>query len=682
MDVALKVLHEHLVGDEPMVHAFRREAELMRLVEHPGVVRVFGTTEVDGRPAIAMEFCAGGTLSERLIEGGALEQTRAVEIMVVLLDALDVLHDHGIVHRDVKPHNILFDDSDRPKLIDFGIGQADELIADDAGQIGTVEYMAPERIDGLAIDGRSDVYSAGVVLFEMVCGQVPYRADSASAVMRMHREGEPPHPELFADGLLPRVSEAIRRAMSTHPEQRFDSAGQMKRVLDGSRPMRDSPSDHPTWEALAETYGGDSPLIADVEAEQAEWVVFVVDYDDFGSRAARQLREIFDEHREHLAVPDTRVRNLTDVVRAGTTVAELLESPDETAEDGAQARRDEIRWRQMFGAYGVARGLSKRGAERLVEQLEEIGIVARFARRRRRRRTPTLLSRVFSPDHLAATAIITVICGVVVYLMAAQRFAEEGGQMSPALAAGFLAVCAVAAITSAWAASAEMISELWRSKFSRRYLLDFSRTSADIGGDSAVGRRHVELAGSIRSPRIAASFRRALNMALHLKDVLEEHRLEASARIDEVVAEITDLAHRINQVEQIVAAIRPGEVTAGIRRLDARIAGCEDIERVDALIERKAELRDQLQRRDRAQQRLQEYGQRLLEIANRLEQMVRRYADRPEEIQQTGESEEDEAVVLDDVVEQLAVLDFDVEPLEETEQLEQKEVVGASVPER
>ena len=670
MEIAVKVLHEHLADDEAMVEAFEGEARLMRDIDEPGVVNVFGVTDIDGRPAIAMEYCGGGSLDRRLARRGRFEEAEAIEIITPILTTLDGLHDRGIIHRDIKPQNVLFDDRDRPRLIDFGIGQADELIeVEDAGQVGTVEYMAPERIDGLAVDGRSDLYSAGVMLFELVCGHVPYRADAASAVMRMHREAPVPDPELFAPDVSRRVRRGIRRSLQKHPEQRFDRARDMQEVVAGRRRLRDDIPSHPDWTTLKEVYGGESTTIAPVETEGWEWVVFAVDYDDFDDDDAEALGEIVAEHGEHLAVDRGRIRRFVDVMRTGTTVDELLDEEDD--EDDA-SRRSAIKWRQMLSAYGVARGLSRQGAEQLVERLEAIGIIARFARRRRRRRTPAIWSKIFSPDNLAATSIAAVLSGVVLYLMAAQRVAEESGQMSPALMVGFLGICAVVAVTSAWAASAGMIAELWRSNFSRRYLLDFCRTSTDLDDDVPVERRHVELLGTIESPRIAASFDRAMTMSLYLREILDERDIDGGD-VDGIVDSVTSLARRIVDVEATVAAVRPGELAHRIRQLDGRIAASDEIDAVDDMMANKQRLREQLEARDRARQQLQKYGQRLLDIATRLEKMVRRFRRDGDERPSATDGDDIEATTLE--LEELTILDFDDPAFEKTLEIVEETVV-------
>ena len=126
MDVAIKVLHDFLADDEGMIEAFEREAFLMRSVDHRGVVQIYGTTEVEGRPAIVMELCDGGDLHERIARRGVFSEEDAIGIISGILEALAACHEQGIIHRDIKPHNVMFDATDRPKLIDFGIAQAED----------------------------------------------------------------------------------------------------------------------------------------------------------------------------------------------------------------------------------------------------------------------------------------------------------------------------------------------------------------------------------------------------------------------------------------------------------------------------------------------------------------------------------------------------------------------------
>ena len=655
-DVAIKVMHAHLVDDVEMVEAFEREARLMQQVDDPGVVDVYGMTEIDGRPAIVMEYCPGDTLDERLARSTSFDESRAIEITVSVLETLEALHQQGIVHRDIKPHNIIFDGDDRPRLIDFGIGCADEWMEfEDDGQVGTVEYMAPERIDGLAVDGRSDLYSAGIVLFEMVTGRPPFRADAASAVMRMHRRQEVPDPGRHNSSLSDRLCSVVGNALQKHPEERFDTAAEMAGALRGEGNVVDDIEDHSLWTTLIETYGGTSSMVAPIERSGHEWVVYAVDYDRFDADGARALREIIVDNDDHLAVSSGPVGDVIDVMRTGTDINALLGDDGDTPEN-----HGDVKWRQFLGAYGVARGLSKQGAEQLVEKLEGFGIVARFGRRRRRRREPTWWSKVFSADNIAAATVMALVSGIGIYIMAARQLAADGGQMSPALMVGFVGVFIAMAVASSWAASAGMIGELWKSNFSDRYLLDFCRTRSEISGDAPVGRAHIDMVQSIQSPRIAASVERALNMALHLRDWFDEHDLAGIDQADATIDSVTDLAHGIVDVEATISAVRPGEIASRLRQLEHRIAASDDIDETERWMEQKSELRRQLKARDEARQRLEVLGQRLLDVANRLETMVRQSRDRPEDRQQFDELSADIAAAAADLEEQI-VFEFDSE---------------------
>lgn len=379
MDVAIKILHEHLIDDAAMVEALQREAAVMRRVDHPGVVDVYATVEIDGRPGIAMELCEGGDLRRRLARRGSFDEDEALDIVIPLLDTLAACHEEGLVHRDVKPHNVVFDDRENPRLIDFGIGQAEELMAaDEAGQVGTVEYMAPERIDGLAIDGRSDLYSVGVLLFELLCGHVPYRAESASEVLRMHREADVPDARVFEPAVSAPVAEAIMCAMAKQPEKRFDHPEQMVAALRGEDATDSEIPGHSSWKALREHYGAHSSLGASAEGSGEEWVIYVPPHlVEEGARQgadyAAAIGELIDDYGPYLTVADDE---------------------GHTVDSGGRGQ-------ELVARYGIARGLSRQGAEALTKRLEHHNLLVRFNRRVRHRRRE-------SPWTIRATSLATL----------------------------------------------------------------------------------------------------------------------------------------------------------------------------------------------------------------------------------------------------------------------------------
>ncbi len=606
MDVAVKLLHGHLADDEGMVEAFEREAALMQRIDHPGVVRVFSTEQFDARPAIVMQLCEGGDLSERLTRRDTLPEDEVLEIGLALLDALAACHELGIIHRDVKPHNVMFDADDNPKLIDFGIGQAEELMAaDESGQLGTVEYMAPERVDGLAVDARSDLYSMGILLFELLCGHPPYRADSASAVMRMHRDADVADPRAFTDEIRNHVADALMQAMAKHPEQRFDSAEQFADALRGDIEDRPPIPDHPTWEALQQQFGDHFELAAPLQTHAQEWVVFVPPRflsDDDAAKANFDLlvRELIDDYHDYLAVKPKRL--------SGVPAADVLQR------------------------FGLARGLSRQGAYQLHKRLDDAGVLARIAQRPRSHREEPGWKRRFSGLDVVNAALTAVIWTplLILFFLAALNVTPYAPVIAPLLVVAAL----FAGIATGWIAIGDRFREWWLAAVCRSYLFDFCRNRAALKTDGAIGGEHFELLEQLQSPRLAASFRRATNMALHLRE-----RTPHTDDIDRVITLITELATRIAEAEAAVAAVRPAELTAQIRRIDRRISTADDIDTVEPLMDQKAALREQLTERDDAQQRLQQLGQQLHELAARLEDLVHQHRRDPDEQSETDADE-------------------------------------------
>ncbi|MFW5968178.1 MAG: protein kinase domain-containing protein, partial [Persicimonas sp.] len=582
------------------------EASIMQSVDHPGVARVYGLTEVDDRPAIALELCGGGGLDERLAAGEDFDEDRCVAIAIALLEALSACHRAGIVHRDVKPHNIMFDEEGHPRLIDFGIGQAEEVMAaDESGQVGTVEYIAPERIDGLAVDGRSDLYSVGVVLFELLCGHVPYRDESASVVMRMHREAEVPDPAVFAPDISDNLRRVVMTALAKHPEERFDDAEAMVAALRGQDDPPEEVPDHPDWRTLWERHRGDESMAAPVETEGFEWVVYLPSND-----------LVDDEAAGRLLVESTAsfVRNYAPYYTgvAGDSL------------DVQQLTSIETFKRRRLQRFGVARGLSREGVDRVLDELGKAGEMARYTKRRRTRREQpgwflTLTRTNSLTGILVIVAIIALSAAVSTALLPT---AIEPPIVSTTIQVGAAAIFgAVVAVAARW----RFVQKWWRAQASSGYLLDFAQPRKPVETRLGIDAADLERLDQLDSPRITASYERAMNMALHLDDLIEDadrrHRLEG------LVDEVRDLAERIAELEAHIAAVRPGRLTRRIRRLDNQLSAEDDPENAQKLIDQKAKLRRQLTDRDEALQRLQADAQSLHALSSRLESLVRRHRD-------------------------------------------------------
>ena len=191
--VALKVMAERYSKDGEFVERFRREAQAAARLNHPNIVAVYDRSEADGRPYIAMEYLQGRTLKQVIQAEGPLPPERAIAVAMQVLAGLRYAHEHGVVHRDVKPHNVLVGDDGRIKVTDFGIAHAGDPQMTEVGSIvGTAQYLSPEQARGRGVGPQTDIYSLGVVLYEMLAGRVPFEGDSSVAIAMQHVSDQPP----------------------------------------------------------------------------------------------------------------------------------------------------------------------------------------------------------------------------------------------------------------------------------------------------------------------------------------------------------------------------------------------------------------------------------------------------------------------------------------------------------
>ena len=230
--IAVKVLHPHLAADDTFVTRFRHEAIAVARLSHPAIVNVYDTCSENGVEAIVMELVRGNTLRDRLDEG-PLEPWAAANIAAQVAGALDVAHAAGLVHRDIKPANILLSEDGRVKVGDFGIAKAAESadLTQEGSFVGTAKYLAPEQVESKPVDGRTDLYSLGVVLYEMLCGRVPFEGDSSSATALARLHQDPQRPRLVHPG-VPRPLEAITmRLLARSPDDRFPTSADVRAAL-------------------------------------------------------------------------------------------------------------------------------------------------------------------------------------------------------------------------------------------------------------------------------------------------------------------------------------------------------------------------------------------------------------------------------------------------------------------
>jgi serine/threonine protein kinase len=266
-DVAVKTLRVDLAREPSFQARFRREAQSAASLNHPAIVAVYDTGEsiLDGVPVpyIVMEYVDGRTLRDVLKAERHIMPTRALEITAEILKALDYSHRNGIIHRDIKPANVMLTRSGEVKVMDFGIArsvaQASAAVTQTAAVIGTAQYLSPEQARGEQVDPRSDVYSTGCLLYELLTGAPPFTGDSAVAVAYQHVREDPIPPSRLNADVSPAIDAIVLKAMAKNPANRYQSAAEMRedieRALNGV-PVRATPLLHDQTVSIA-------PVVAD-----------------------------------------------------------------------------------------------------------------------------------------------------------------------------------------------------------------------------------------------------------------------------------------------------------------------------------------------------------------------------------------------------------------------------------
>jgi eukaryotic-like serine/threonine-protein kinase len=231
--VAIKILNDRHAGDDQFVERFRREAKNAAALSHPNIVSIYDRGEAEGTYYIAMEFLDGRSLKELIVGRGPAPVTVSVEYARQILQALRFAHRHGIVHRDIKPHNVLVDAEGRVKVTDFGIARAGASQMTEAGSIvGTAQYLSPEQARGTAVDQRSDVYSLGIVLYELLTGTLPFNGDTPVEIAMKHLSTVPEPPSARRPDVPRDLDLIVMRALAKDPADRYQSAEEMDADLE------------------------------------------------------------------------------------------------------------------------------------------------------------------------------------------------------------------------------------------------------------------------------------------------------------------------------------------------------------------------------------------------------------------------------------------------------------------
>lgn len=231
--VAIKILNERHANDEQFVERFRREAKNAAALSHSNIVSIYDRGEAEGTYYIAMEYLDGRSLKELIISRGPAPLNVAIEYVRQILSALRFAHRHGIVHRDIKPHNVLVDAEGRVKVTDFGIARAGASQMTEAGSIvGTAQYLSPEQARGTGVDQRSDLYSLGIVLYELLTGTLPFNGDTPVEIAMKHLSQMPELPSATRPELPRELDLVVTRALAKDPDERYQSAEEMDADLE------------------------------------------------------------------------------------------------------------------------------------------------------------------------------------------------------------------------------------------------------------------------------------------------------------------------------------------------------------------------------------------------------------------------------------------------------------------
>jgi serine/threonine-protein kinase len=234
--VALKILYRRFAEDREFVERFRREASSAAGLQHQHVVSVYDRGEYDGTYYIAMEYLEGRSLKTIIREEAPLDPDRAVDLVIQVLRAARFAHRRGIIHRDLKPHNVIVDGEGRAKVTDFGIARAGASDMTQTGSImGTAQYLSPEQAQGIAVSAASDLYSVGIILYELLTGRVPFEGESAVTIALKQVNERPTPPSVYNSAVTPELEAVVMRALEKEPSRRFQDADEFISALQAAR---------------------------------------------------------------------------------------------------------------------------------------------------------------------------------------------------------------------------------------------------------------------------------------------------------------------------------------------------------------------------------------------------------------------------------------------------------------
>jgi formylglycine-generating enzyme required for sulfatase activity len=367
-EVAIKVLRPELTRHPSLVERFRNEAVVLAKLNHPHIALLYNLIHQDNLLFMVMEFVRGETLDWVIKKSGAMAYGQALRLFGQILEAIRYAHHHGVIHRDLKPNNIMITPEEGVKVMDFGIARVlgTERMTREGSFVGTLEYMAPEQIRGHESSERTDIYALGVLLYEMLSGRLPFTSTNQFDLMQAHIEAPPPPPRAFAPHIPEHVEQAILRALAKRPSDRFSSALEFRDALlksghpslsaHGTKPLRETViqglSDAETAQLDAERKQLDAEHRREAEKAAAEARRQLIE--EARKRAEQEAARLAEEVRQRL-IEEARKQAEAEAVRLVEEERKrLIEEARKQAEQEAARLAEEVRQRLIEEARSHA----------------------------------------------------------------------------------------------------------------------------------------------------------------------------------------------------------------------------------------------------------------------------------------------------------------------------------------
>ncbi len=587
-DVALKILHPHLRQDPLITERFRREIAAARRIASPHAIPVFDIIE---EPlALVMAFCPGIDLKRALRRQGPMAPEAVIRIGDQLLDALAAAHDQGIVHRDVKPHNVLIDDQGDAHLTDFGLARVDDLVSvtTHTMTLGTPEYMAPELLDGTLVDGRADLYSLGATLYEALTGKLPFTASSPMELLRLHDTQPPPDPRRLKPDTPAPLADALLRAMAKDPDDRFPTAADMRRAL---RAHVDQPPKLPPASPCLKCRAPIPPgLTLCVECGHTAIQIGRTPGRGWGVLVRKASQEKLRDNEDTLTFQQKHA-----------TCETLKNLGGHIGDDGLKLDK-----RLRLPPVIAADRLVERDALLIFEALKARDVPVKLLSPS----SPWRILHFVARSNAPAAAFIALIGFAITFTII------KGTALVPLAAVGWIA--------------ALLLMSFWGYRHATRPLALFTNARAAHRHNAALSQRARQTFEDIRSPRLRQLARRILTRGLALQSDLALRRDvpdQMSQEVEEAMMRSMTVVSRIATLEAEIAARTPAELHEEMETLNERMAAEDDMDEVEAIIHRKVALTSELADMDARQAELSRCASRLLEASSQLTALSARLRD-------------------------------------------------------